>query len=124
MAGLFVDGLALVQVGDSETGKWGYIDTTGQMVINPRFDSANSFSEGFAAMRIGDYLTGKMGFIDTTGQIVVTPQFVPKTRFSRWGHKYQYQEGLAAVRVADEDSSSLWGLHRHDWPDGDHSAVR
>ncbi len=37
--------LAVVRVGDWETGKYGYINKEGQIVISPQFDSANSFSK-------------------------------------------------------------------------------
>ena len=33
---------------DPATGKWGYIDATGQFLIKPRFDAAGSFSRGVA----------------------------------------------------------------------------
>ncbi len=38
----FSEGLAAVRIGDSETGKWGYIDTTGRMMIDPQFDGCCS----------------------------------------------------------------------------------
>lgn len=47
------------QIGDEKTGKWGYIDKQGKMVINPLFDSTESFAEGLAAVRNGD----KWGYI-------------------------------------------------------------
>ena len=55
----FSDGLAVVRIGDFETGKDGFIDKTGTFVINPQFDDARSFSEGLARVRIGD----EWGFI-------------------------------------------------------------
>jgi len=33
------------------SGKWGYIDRTGKMVIPARFLDARSFSDGLAAVR-------------------------------------------------------------------------
>ena len=52
-----------MRIGDGTTGNMGFIDKTGSFVINPEFDSAESFSDGLAAVRIGDYETGKWGFI-------------------------------------------------------------
>jgi hypothetical protein len=90
----FSEGLAWVCFGrcsrPAETGDSnGYIDTTGQIVINPRFEEADSFSEGLARVRIG----GKSGFIDKTGKIVINPQYVYADRFS---------EGLAVAATSDK----------------------
>ena len=51
--------------------KWGYIDKTGKIVINPQFKSEGYFKEGFAPVEIGN----KWGYIDKTGKIVINPQF-------------------------------------------------
>ena len=56
-------------------GKYGYIDRTGKIVVNPQFDYARDFSDGMAVVGIGDYLSQKYGFIDKTGKIGVNPQF-------------------------------------------------
>jgi hypothetical protein len=52
-------------------GKWGYIDRSGKMVIQPQFEYAGPFSEGLAVVQI----EGKLGYIDKSGKIVITPQF-------------------------------------------------
>ena len=62
----FSEGLAAVRIGDDKTGKWGYIDKQGKMVVNPQFDCdwvCSGFSEGLAAVRVGDDKTGKWGYI-------------------------------------------------------------
>jgi hypothetical protein len=74
-----------------EDGKWGFIDATGKVVIDPQFDEAWDFSEGLATVRIGE----KWGFIDVSGQYVVDPQF---------DETWYFSEGLAPVRVGEE-----WG---------------
>jgi hypothetical protein len=35
------------------SGKWGYVNGSGQMVINPQFDSADDFHEGRALICLG-----------------------------------------------------------------------
>ncbi len=51
-------------------GKWGYIDKTGKMVIEPQFNWCGEFVEGLAPFRIlkeGEnprYPDEKFGFID------------------------------------------------------------
>ena len=48
-----------MRIGDFTTGKSGFIDKTGRIVINPQFDLPAFFSEGLAAVFIG----GKWGYI-------------------------------------------------------------
>ena len=97
-ASSFSEGLAMVGVGDivyeewedsvssnvfyGFVGKCGYIDKTGEFVIEPQFDDADDFSEGLAGVRVGDVRgevgwlkKGKYGFIDKTGKFVIEPQF-------------------------------------------------
>ncbi|MBN2465299.1 WG repeat-containing protein [candidate division WOR-3 bacterium] len=66
--------------------RWGYIDSTGAVVIAPRFQWAREFSDGMAEVGIGRM----SGFIDQTGKVVVPPTCFAKEcgRFS---------QGLAAV---------------------------
>jgi hypothetical protein len=67
-----------------ENGKTGFINSTGQSIINPKFWVAGDFSEGLAEARIN----GTYGYIDNTGNFIIQPQFDYATPFS---------EGLALV---------------------------
>lgn len=65
------DGLAAVK----KDGKWGYIDTTGKVVVPFIYDTANPFSEGLAVVgKIAEDTAGedgvvyKLGFIDRAGK--------------------------------------------------------
>ena len=53
----------LVMAGDFPTGKWGYIDTRGQLIVNPQFDDARPFSEGMAAVLIRNHQADRWGYI-------------------------------------------------------------
>jgi hypothetical protein len=92
--------LAPARFGDHETGKTGYIDRGGVMVIAPEFDGSGSFAEGLASVRIGDERSGKWGYIDTTGKMVITPQFDEARSFAH---------GLAAARIGDQKTGQ-WGF--------------
>jgi len=59
----YSEGLAAVQI----SGKWGYIERSGQFVINPQFDDAFPFSYGLALVRSGPK------YIDKTGKYVWNP---------------------------------------------------
>ena len=65
--------------------KYGFIDKSGKVVIEPQFDDVGPFSEGFAGVE----KDGKWGFIDKSGKVVIEPQFDDAEPFS---------EGLAKVR--------------------------
>ena len=65
--------------------KYGFIDKSGKVVIEPQFDDADLFSEGLVLVE----KDGKWGFIDKSGKVVIEPQFDDAEPFS---------EGLAKVR--------------------------
>lgn len=66
--------------------KWGFVDQTGKVVIEPRYERVLPFSEGLAAVVIGKY----WGYLDKTGKIAIKPTFDVATPFA---------DGLAAVNV-------------------------
>src|SRR5882724_3055671 len=68
-----------------QNGEFGFIDATGKIVIEPKFDGAEDFSEELAAVwlrKVG------YGYVDTTGAMVVAQKFAGAQGF---------KEGLAAV---------------------------
>lgn len=67
-----------------EQHQTGFIDSSGNVVIAPRFEFAQEFSEGLCAVRVG----GLFGFINLHGEMVIPPSFDYATMF---------QEGLALV---------------------------
>ena len=82
----FAEGLAAVRtVSDTYSyGLWGYIDKTGQMSIEPRFEEVKDFSQGLAPAQT----SGKWGYIDKTGQWVISPQFDEASVFNKEGHAF------------------------------------
>ena len=69
--------------------KYGFIDKSGKVVIEPQFDDAEPFSEGLAQVE----KDGKYGFIDKSGKVVIEPQFDDANPFS---------EGFAWVEKDDK----------------------
>lgn len=49
------------------TGKWGYKDDKGVVVIEPQFDEAYNFSEGMAGVELHE----RVGFINKAGEVVI-----------------------------------------------------
>ena len=89
----FSEGLACVT-----SGKWGFVDTSGQFVIKPQFDEVSYFREGLASVKFWDESKAsrhKQGYIDKTGNVIIKPQYDVAQSFS---------EGLAAVglKVGDD----------------------
>ncbi len=82
-------GFAAVQVGDA----WGFVDATGQVRIEPRFDDAQSFAHGLAAVRVGDL----WGYADESGAVVIEPAFLDASAFS--------SQGTALVGTSAENQS-------------------
>lgn len=81
--GLFNEGLAPVLLDN----KWGFIDTEGNVVIEPKFvafltnfSELPYFSEGLTP--IVDPETERVGFIDKKGNIVIKPKFYSAKNFS------------------------------------------
>lgn len=86
----------------------GFIDTRGNVVIEPQFIEARDFSEGLAVVRRIYFekdmpsvtVENKYGFIDMKGNYVIEPQFAGAGDFS---------EGLAAVATGDKYGYK-WGF--------------
>lgn len=95
-AGNLVDGLAPAKSADSD--KYGFIDTAGNWVQEPKWDHAESFSEGLAAvgMETGrfedeesrEWPISKWGFLDHNFRLAIPQKFLALRSFS---------EGLAAA---------------------------
>ncbi len=131
----FSEGLASVRVGDSHTGKYEFINQSGEVVIPVQFDNAYSFSEGLAHVRVGDSRSGQYGCINRSGEVVIPAQFdyvdnfseglahfgVSDSRSGQYGfidqsgevvipvqfdYAYSFSEGLASFRVGDSRSRS------------------
>ncbi|MBN1631353.1 MAG: WG repeat-containing protein [Thermoleophilia bacterium] len=72
----FSEGLAALP---SSTGDvYGYIDTTGTWVVEPRFKEAGPCLEDRACVAID----GRYGYVDGSGALVIEPQFVEAGPFS------------------------------------------
>jgi hypothetical protein len=73
--------------------KWGFIDRTGKVVIQPQFDSIRleDTTEGLVAVK----LDKKLGFVDLVNRVMILPQF---------DNLHGFSNNLALVKV-----DSKWG---------------
>lgn len=64
-----------------ESGKWGFINKKGKVVIEPQFENAKSFANGLAAVCKEDL----WGFINKKGDVVIDYQFCDAEYFTKGG---------------------------------------
>lgn len=76
----------------SLNGKYGYLNTEGKWIIEPKYEDAQPFSEGLAAV----CLNGKYGYINYSGKEIVPCIYERAQSFS---------EGLGAVKL---DNGKEW----------------
>ncbi len=79
----FFEGMAVIVTDDE---KYGFMDTSGKIVVEPIYEDANNFSDGLAYVCKDE----KFGFIDKTGQLVIPLIYDNACNFS---------EGLAQVCI-------------------------
>ena len=98
----FSEGVAPLEHTDADGYRiWGYINKSGNVVIEPVFNHALKFREGFAAIAPAAE-AGKptlWGFIDKSGNIAVEPRFNLVSHFS---------EGLAHCMMWDVDTDEFF----------------
>ncbi len=78
-------------------GKWGFVNTDGELVIDYTYEDAQSFRNGLAAVNAD----GLWGYVDEEGKMMITPRFTAATHFSG--------AGTAAVQIK-EDGEEEWKL--------------
>ncbi|MFN0264822.1 WG repeat-containing protein [Tepidamorphus sp. 3E244] len=83
--GHFHEGLAPALEG----GKWGFIDRSGNWVVQPTYESVYRGADG----RFGIKQDGLWGYIATSGDVVIEPKYKEIRAFN---------EGVARVREADD----------------------
>lgn len=84
--GSFNNGLAKMK----KNKKWGYVDTTCNVVFPPKYNEAENFSDGIARVRIGQ----KWGLISSNGTEIIKPTF-------EW--IYEFVDGIAKVKIDGDE---------------------
>ncbi|WP_246838114.1 WG repeat-containing protein [Leptospira mayottensis] len=105
----FCDGLAIVRKGGSkkyhsqlgtylEGGLLGYMNTTGKVVIEPKFSDASCFSDGLAYVETSN---GEKGYIDKTGKMRITFKKLHEVDAS-YGYSENFSDGLVFADYEDD----------------------
>lgn len=64
-----------------DNGKWGFVRPSGEVIIQPAYENARSFSGGVAAVCVN----GMWGFVDTKGEMVIEPEYANAGYFDKTG---------------------------------------
>ena len=95
----FSEGVAAVS---TDGQKWGFINTSGMLVIASKFEKAASFKEGLAKVRF----EGKYGFIDKWGNWVIQPKYEKVSNFKNGiASVYQKNERMGYI---DQTGKFVW----------------
>jgi hypothetical protein len=81
----FVEGYAIIL----KNGKYGFVDTLGNVQVSPQYTACKNYSEGLA----GIIIKGKWGYIDKDEKIKVQPYYTDVTYF---------RGGVAAVKTVNK----------------------
>ncbi len=68
--------------------KWGFMDTLGNVVIEPQYMTVGYFKGGLSWVRT---MQNKIGYINTVGEMVIEPQFIA-------AYEFDPESGLAMVK--------------------------
>jgi hypothetical protein len=86
--------------------EFGFINSRGEWVIEPKYRQAQPFSNGLACVTLHDKpRRGKKGFINTKGEMVIEPRFDREATFNNGFAQVEY-EGKQAV--IDKAGQLIW----------------
>ncbi len=102
-ASRFNEGLAYVATDDN---MYGFIDTTGKLVIKCKFKAADIFTDGLARVsdKDGDNIEWKTGFINKTGKVVI-----PLKTDVQYG---RFSEGLCWFTDTSKETTSTGVINK------------
>lgn len=91
----FSEGLGAVSVVEDGNRVWGFINASGDWVIEPKYSAADLFSEGLARVRNSE--NDLCGYIDTEGNLIIDYQFYDGSSFC---------DGYAVVQKEDDGKNA------------------
>ncbi|WP_010243902.1 WG repeat-containing protein [Acetivibrio cellulolyticus] len=106
-----------------ENGKWGYIDKSGKIVVEPTYSDAKLFKYGVGAVLMKDDLGERWGLIDKTGKVVLdlaydsieesTEHFYRLKLKKKWGYYNVYSHKVITpiYSAATDFSEGMAGVY-------------
>lgn len=88
----------------SSKNKYGYLDTSGNVVIKAQYLSTNAFRNGLAMVQISKGKYAATQFIDHSGKVVIKPLKNTKTRY------YAYTD----FWMGDYAATEIWSISKRD----------
>lgn len=82
--------------------KWGFVNTSGEVVIKPTYENAKSFSNGLAAV----CKDGEWGFINTEGKVVIDYQFTDAAYMDSTGNCAVRTDIARSEEIVEEDAEN------------------
>ena len=80
-----------------KNGKWGFIDTAGQVKIDYQFDDALSFGQHLAAVKQGDL----WGYVSLYGEIAIEPVFLQAKSFAGGSAPVKTEQGWRFITLLE-----------------------
>lgn len=100
----FSEGLAAV----CKNGKWGYIDSTGALVIDPQYQEANPFSEGYAIVK---NMRGETAVIDRGGEVQCSWETIGQASDTVRGGVYVCSDGSNERNYGLRRVNGTWAVY-------------
>ncbi len=89
--------LLLVANNINAQNKYGFVNESGQYVIQPQFKQAKNFSEGLAAVKVEDSKGQHFTYIDKTGKIAIEKSFISANNFHEGFAVVSYMLGFSVL---------------------------
>jgi len=92
---MFSEGLSPIEIG----GKFGFVNTKGELVIKPQYLSVGYFKNGLAWVRVS---SGKIGFINKIGEMKIEPKFIAASEFGGEMARVKTSNGWTYININGE----------------------
>jgi WG containing repeat len=90
-----------------ENGLYGFKNSYGEIVINPKYDFADNSSEGLASV----YIDGKYGYIDSKDNLIIENKYAYAQSFTNGLAIVDFEDGKAGI--VDKNGSEIFSTDKY-----------